>query len=150
MPAWIPPTIDEFKTRFDRDFPYAPDKDPDNIKFVRDTDIQRAIDEGQQSFNSGLFGDQASITTIFLYLAAHTLVVSIRNSGMGLASQAKFPLDSTTAGGISIANNINDKFASQPMFAQYLETGYGKKYLELIYPFTVGNVHISCGTTTFA
>lgn len=148
MSAWVPPTVSEFKARFNRDFPYAPVSDPDNIDFVTDADIQLAINEGQISFNSSIFGD--STTPIFMYLAAHCLVTSIRNSGMGLASQAKFALNSTSVGGVSIDNNINEMFASNPMFSQYLETGYGKKYLQMIYPYTVGNVRISLGTTTFS
>lgn len=146
--SWTAPTVSEFKARFNRDFPYAPDTDPNNLDFVTDNDIQQAINEGQISFNSGIFGDNA--TPIFMYLAAHCLVVSIRNSGMGLASQAKFPLQSSSVGSVSISNDINERFSKEPMFAQYLETGYGKKYLQLSYPYTVGNVNISCGTTTFS
>ncbi|RTL04660.1 DUF4054 domain-containing protein [Candidatus Dependentiae bacterium] len=146
--AWIPPTVAEFKARFNRDFPYAPESDPTNINYVCDSDIQTAINEAQINFNSGLFGDYA--TPIFMYAAAHALVISIRNSGMGLASQAKFALESTSAGGISISNNINDRFAGDPLFSEYLQSGYGKKYLDLVYPFTIGNVVVNCGTTTFS
>ncbi len=146
--SWTAPTVTEFKERFRRDFPYAPATAPDDLNYVCDLDIDTAIGEAQIDFNPGLFGD--ATTPIFMYLAAHTLVVSIRNSSMGLASQAKFAFNSTSVGGVSISNNINDRFASDPMFSGYLETGYGKKYLELVYPYTVGNIVTTKGTTTAA
>lgn len=148
MSTWNPPSVQDFKDQFFRDFPYAPDSDADNIDFVTDRDINNAITEALNNFSSTLFGD--STTIIFLYLTAHLMVCNIRNSSMGLSSQAKFPLESTSVGGVSIANNINERFSSDPIFAGYLTTGYGKKYLDLVYPFTIGNVGISCGRTTAA
>ncbi len=148
MGSWTAPTVEEFKAQFFRDFPYAPDTDPDNTDYVTDQDITNAINEAIINFSCSLFG--ASTTYIFLYLAAHVMVSNIRNSSMGLNSQAKFPLESSSVGGVSIANNINERFASDPIFSNYLTTGYGKKYLELVYPYTVGNVGISCGRTTAA
>lgn len=149
MASWQPPTVADFKARWNRDFPYAPAEDPDNLKFVCNTDIQRAIDEALVNFSTWLFGDNT--TLIFMWLAAHYLVVNIRNSGMGLASQSKFALNSTSVGGVNINNNINDRFAGDPMFAQYLTTGYGQQYLQLVYPYTVGaGVNVVKGTTTFA
>jgi len=146
--SWTLPTVAIFKTQFYRDFPYAPDSDSSNLDYVIDLDITNAINEAFTNFNYSLFGDQA--VTIFLYLAAHTLVTNIRNSSMGLSSLAKFALESSSVGGVSISNNINDKFAGDPAFSGYLTTGYGKKYLDLVYPYTVGNVGISCGITTAA
>jgi hypothetical protein len=144
--SWTAPTVAQFKAQFYRDFPYAPATDLQNLDYVIDQDITNAITEALQNFNCALFGDNTTI--IFLYLAAHTLVSNIRNSSMGLSSQAKFPLESSSVGGVSIANNINERFASDPIFAGYLTTGYGKKYLDLVYPYTIGNVGISCGITT--
>lgn len=146
--SWTPPTVAEFKANFYRDFPYAPDSDPNNLNFVTNTDIQNAINQGQANFNCTLFGTQT--TPIFMYLAAHTLVLAIRNAQMGLNSQAKFPLNSSSVGSVSISNNINEVFANDPMFAGYLKTGYGQIYLDMVYPFTIGRVEIDCGRTTFA
>lgn len=144
--SWTAPTIAEFKTKFYRDFSYAPDSDPDNLDYIIDQDIQNAIDEAQLNFNTDMFGDLT--TPIFMQLAAHFLVENIRNSSMGLSSQAKFPLDSSSVGGVSISNNINERFKDDPLFSSYLTTGYGKKYLTMVYPFTIGNVNVSCGWTT--
>lgn len=144
----IAPTVALFKTQFFRDFPYAPAEDPTNLDYVTDTDITNAINEALLNFNDSLFGDLS--LTVFMYLAAHILVMNIRNSSMGLSSLAKFALDSTSVGGVSISNNINDQFKNDPLFSSFLTTGYGKKYLDLVYPFTVGNVGTSCGRTTAA
>ncbi len=146
--SWTPPTVAEFKANFFRDFSYAPSTDPNNLNYITDTDIQNAINQGQGNFSCTLFGTQT--TPIFMNLAAHTLVLNIRNSSMGLNSQARFPLNSSSVGSVSISNNINEVFANDPMFAQYLKTGYGQLYLEAIYPYTIGNVDINCGRTTFA
>ncbi len=146
--SWKPPTVAEFKAQFVRDFPYAPTSAPNDINYILDSDIQSAINEAQVNFNIYLFG--ANTTIIFMYLAAHTMVMNIRNSSMGLNSQAKFPLESSSVGSVSITNNINDQFASDPSFSGFLKTGYGQKYLDMVYPYTIGNVQTDLGRTTFA
>ncbi len=146
--SWTAPTATEFKAQFVRDFPYAPAADPTNLEYITDSDITAAINQAQINFNSGLFGDNATI--IFMFLAAHTLIMNIRNSSMGLSSQAKFALNSSSVGGVSISNNINEQFANDPLFSGYLQTGHGKVYLDMVYPYTIGNVGISCGRTTDA
>lgn len=146
--AFTPPTIAQFKAQFVRDFPYAPPTDAGNLSYVTDVDIQSALNEAGYNFNDGLFSDMSTI--IYLYLSAHMLVVNIQNASKGLASQARFPLLSTGVGSVNLSNNIPELFQNSPMFNGFLKTGYGQKYLDLVYPFTIGNVGISCGTTTFA
>ncbi len=148
MSAWTPPTVAEFKAQFVRDFPYAPASAPDDLKFVTNADVQSAINTAQVNFNTCLFG--ANTTIIFMYLAAHVLVLALRNSSQGLNSQAKFALESSSVGSVSITNNINEQFANDPIFSGYLKTGYGQVYLDMVYPYTIGNVDISCGRTTYA
>lgn len=129
------PAVTDFQTFFFRDFPYAPNNDP-SLKYIQSQDIQNAINEAAIDFNDGLFGDSATI--LFMYLAAHCMVENIRNSSMGLNSQAKFPLENSSVGGVSISNSICARFADDANFARFLTTGYGKKYLTLAYPYTVG------------
>lgn len=145
---WTPPTVAEFKAFFFRDFPYAPADAQTDLSLVVDQDIQNAINLGQVDFNAGLFG--ANTTLVFMYLAAHNLVINLRNSSAGLNSQAKFALDSMSVGSVSLSYNINELFAKDPFFSGFLKTGYGQKYLDLVYPYTVGNVKTAIGTTTFA
>lgn len=153
-PIYTPPTVAQFKSQFFRDFPYAPaplnvSTDPEVLcKYVVDLDIQNAINLAQANFNWCLFGNQS--LTINLYLCAHIMVTNIRTSSAGLGSIAKFPMDSSSVGGISITNNINERFQNDPLFSGYLTTGYGKIYLDMVYPFTIGNVQISRGHTSYA
>ena len=143
--SWTPPQIADFQTQFFRDFPYAPAGDA-SLKYVQSQDIQNAINEAVIDFNPCLFGSDA--TTIFMYLAAYMLVANLRNSGMGLGSLPKFPLESSSVGGVSISNSIVARFKDDANFAKYLLNGYGQKYLTLAYPYTIGGVSYTPGTVT--
>lgn len=146
--AWTAPTEEEFKTFFVRDFAYAPEDDPDNIEYIVDADITRAISDAQMDFNESLFGEDAQITNAFMYLAAFHLVSNLQNSAMGLNAQAKFPIQSTSAGGVSVNYQIPEKYLKNPVIAAYAQNGYGLKYLSFALPKAVGNVEMSEGTTT--
>lgn len=135
---WVPPTVAQFQAQFFRDFPYAPVvqgvTDP-SLKYVQSQDIQNAINMACGDFNPQ-YG--ANTTLIFLFLAAHYMVLTLRNSAMGLNSQATFPVDSATVGSVSTVNNITEKFKTDPNFNKYITTGYGQIYLDMVYPYTIG------------
>jgi hypothetical protein len=133
--SWTTPTVADFKVYFARDFDFAPSDDASNLKYVTDTDITRAIAEALLSFNETLFSDPVPP---FLYLVAYSLVVNIQNSSKGLSSQAKFPISSTSVGGVSISYQIPDRYAKDPIIQQYAKNGYGMKYLEYALPALVG------------
>ena len=151
---WSPPTVAVFQAQFFRDFKYAPPDlfnltGPEVInKYIVSQDIQNALNLALMDFNPQ-YGTYNTI--VFLYLSAHYMVMNIRNSSMGLNSQAKFMLESSSVGGVSIVNNINELFAKDPNFSKYLTTGYGQIYLDMVYPFTVGGgLGIVPGTITSA
>lgn len=144
--SWTPPTVAQFQAQFFRDFPYAPTGDA-SLKYVQPQDITNAINEANIDFNPSLFGGDA--VTIFMYLAAYMLVDNIRNSSMGLGSLAKFPLENSNVGGVSINNSIVARFKDDANFAKYLTNGYGRKYLTLAYPYTIGGVGYLPGTDTY-
>ena len=135
---WVPPTVAQFQAQFFRDFPYAPvvagQTDP-CLDYVQPQDIQNAINMAAGDFNPR-YG--ANTTLIFLFLAAHYMVLTLRNSAMGLNSQAKFPLESSTVSGVSTVNNITQKFKDDANLNKYLTTGYGQIYLDMVYPYTIG------------
>ena len=135
---WVVPTVAQFQTQFFRDWEYAPVvqgvTDP-SLKYIQNQDIQNAINIAVNDFNPQ-YGPNN--TVVFLYLAAHYMVMGLRNSSMGLNSQAKFPQDSATVGGVTVSNNIVERFANDANFAKYLTTGYGQLYLSMVYPYTVG------------
>lgn len=146
--SWTAPTASEFKAFFARDFNFAGESDPNNLDFITNADITRAIDEALINFNEGLYGTEAQVTNVFMYLAAFMLVVNIQNSMKGLASQSKFPISSTNVGSVSVAYSLPEMYAKDPRLSGFLKNGYGLKYLELSMPFLVGNVGVAEGTTT--
>ncbi len=150
-PTWIPPTVADFKTFFNRDFPYAGPQTPaTDLDFVQPADITKAISEGQINFSPGMFDNNGQSTTVFMYLAAFYLVENLKASAKGLASQANFPLTAIAAGGVSVAMTPPDKFLSNPTYAMFTRNGYGLTYLSFVYPHTIGAMRIAPGTTTFS
>lgn len=131
--SFVVPTVAQFQAQFFRDFSYAPLGDP-SLKYVQNQDIQNAINIAAGDFNPQ-YG--SNTTVIFLWLAAHYMVLSLRNSSMGLNSQAKFPLASSSVGSVSTVNNISEVLSKDPNYAKYLKTGYGQIYLDMVYPYTI-------------
>lgn len=147
--SWTSPTVTEFKSFFVRDFNFAPASDPDNTDYVMNSDITKAINEGLINFNAGLFGTDDQVTNVFMYLAAFCLVRNIQNSAKGLSSQSKFPINSKSVGSVSVSYSIPEKYANDPFLSQFLQNGYGARYLELALPYTIGGgIGIKEGTTT--
>jgi hypothetical protein len=144
---WTQPTPAEFKSYFLRDFPYAPSSDPNSLKYITDGDISKAIGEALFNFNSGL-GSESQATVMFMYLAAHYLVLNIRMSSKGLDSQADLLAQSKSVGSVSVGYQIPDKIAKNPVFAAYMTTAYGAKYLELAMKYLIGRASVATGTTT--
>ncbi len=136
------PTVADFKAKFDRDFPYG-----NTNQNVKDTDIQKALDEASISFNEALFGVQANYSLCYLYLSAHIMVENLRNSSQGIAGSFAWLEASKSAGPVSQSFTIPQHILDNPLLAMYSKTTYGAKYLELMLPMLVGQVIISCGRT---
>jgi hypothetical protein len=130
-----PITIADFKSYFTRDFAFAPADDDDNLDYIIDADITRAISEALLNFNDTLFQDPSAP---FAYLVAFHLVSNLQNSAKGISSQSKFPISSESVGGVSITFQIPERFNKDPIIQQYAQNGYGKKYLEFALPALVG------------
>ena len=143
MSCFVPPTIAQFQSQFFRDFPYAPPEvfnqnppDPELLKkWVFAVDVQNAMNMANADFNPQYAENNA---LIFNLLAAHYLVESMRASSMGLNSQAKFALESSAVGGVSIANAVWAWAKDNPQLAKYLTNKHGQNYLSLVYPYTIG------------
>jgi hypothetical protein len=148
--AWTAPTITEFKTYFSRDFNFATDHDePENEEYVLDADVIKALTEAGINFNDSLYGSDAQVTAVFMYLVAFHLVVNLQNSAKGISSQSKFPISSNSVGGVAISFQIPERFSKDASLNQYMTNGYGMKYLSLALPFLVGNIGLIEGTTTW-
>ena len=147
--AWTQPTVAEFKTYFARDFNFAPVNDPDNIDlYIVDADVTKAINEALINFNTELYGTDDQITSAFMYLAAFHMVVNLQNSSKGIASQSKFPISSNSVGGVSVNYLIPERYSRDPYLSQFVQNGYGMKYLAITIPFLVGAMEFLEGTTT--
>lgn len=150
--AFTQPTTDDFKERFDRDFPYAvPAGEPSlgddtNLKAVRDADINRAFTGASLNFNCGLFATQATYQEAYLNLAAHVLCRNLLASTQGLQGQFPWLNAMKSAGGVSSSAVIPDRIKNSPFLASLSLTRYGAAYLEYIMPYLVGNAGL-VGTT---
>ena len=141
VPAWTPPSVNDFKAFFFRDFPYLPENtvsDPED--YVQPQDITNAIALALVNFNPGLFGANSQITTVFLYLAAFYLVQNLSVSAKGIAAQLNFPTASSGVGGVNIAFTVPEKITKSPFLSVYTTNAYGMAYLSLVLQQTIGNV----------
>lgn len=143
--SWTPPVYTDFRNFFARDFYFAQDSDPDNLDFVTINDINRAIAEAQINFNMALYGSDANITNVFMYLAAFCLVRNIQNSTKGLSSQSRFPISSNSVGGVSISFDIPEAYKRDPFISSLTVNGYGMRFLEFTLPYLTGNAFVVCG-----
>ncbi len=108
--------------------------------YILDADIEKAFAEAKVNFNQALFSTDEEITLAFLYLAAHFLVIDIRNSSQGVNSKGNYNAQSQTVGNVSESLYIPDKIANNSIFQMYTTTGYGMKYINLVAPRLVGRV----------
>ncbi|MEZ5691189.1 MAG: DUF4054 domain-containing protein [Rickettsiales bacterium] len=134
--------VSDFKARFDRDFEYG-----DTISLVKDSDIERALDEALLFFNKSLYQSENAIKSAFLYLAAHILVINLRNASNSLEESASFPVSSHSAGSVSESFSIPQKYINDPILSGYTQTNYGMKFLAITLPALTGNVAAISGGT---
>lgn len=144
------PGIGGFKSRFDRDFPYEPaqmDMESDNMEYVRDTDISRAINSASFHINHGLFEDQSNFTEAFLLLSAHYLVMNLRAGAQGIRGGFAWLESSKSVGSVSTGVHIPPRIANNPRYSALCGTSYGGQYLMMIYPLLTGAVFSASGGT---
>lgn len=116
--------------------------------YIQDTDIMRAFKEANVNFNAGLFGDDNTIKMVFLYLAAHYLVIDLNNAMNPLAMGFMGFTQSKSVGSVSESYAVPQWMLNNAILSQYAQTGYGRKYLSLIQPYLVGNIIFIPGRTT--
>ncbi len=75
-------------------------------------------------------------------MTAHLLVLSLQNAG-GLSAPSSFQgagssgggtIESKTVGSVSVTYAIPDRVKNSPILGQYMRTGYGQKYLQMLAP----------------
>lgn len=117
--------------------------------YIQDADIMRAFKEANVNFNAALFGDNDTIKMVFLYLAAHYLVIDLNNAMNPLAMGFMGFTQSKSVGSVSESFAVPQWMLNNAILSQYAQTGYGRKYLSLIQPYLVGNIIFVPGRTTY-
>lgn len=118
----------------------------DYYNYINDTDIEKALLEQEAMLPVARF-DNVTLAMAQKYLTAHCLCNDIKTSNAGLASQISFPVQSKSAGSISTSYGIPEGFMKKEIYAFYLTSQYGLKYLALLIPRIKGNIAIAYGWT---
>jgi hypothetical protein len=141
--AYTIPTVADFKAYFTRDFPYGV-----TDATVKDTDIQRAIDEALCFMNQCLGDTQACFNTLFLNLTAHFMVTNLQASSSGVNSCGNIGIQSSrSVGSVSESLSIPQRILDNPEYAWLTTTAYGTKFLMMVLPQLSGQVYTVCGRT---
>lgn len=128
--SYTEPNIADFKTYFERDFPFG----TDISQHVLDADLTRARKETKNYIAHDLFEDQDVFDAAFLNLMAHNLVINLKNSAMGIKNQGEWMTTSKSVGSVSTSQQLPQAVIDDPQFAWYSKTGYGINYLSLVLP----------------
>ena len=146
---WINEFVTLFKKHFARDFNYLsnhPDTD-EPLEYVSDEDIIRALYEALPIFPLDIFEDMQIRILALLYLTAHFLCQDFKNAQQGLSSTGSYPVTSKTVRNVSEAYTLPTWITQNPILSYIAETGYGKKYLALYWPRTIGRIRVVGGWT---
>lgn len=147
-----PATLEDFKTRFARDFKYGKGTDT-----VMDADIANAMQDAMRVFNPRLFS-VADGWLGFLYLSAHFVRINIEASGglsaetegLGVENQAEQVLSGAGAAGVNKNYVEPPEWVKRiPLFQQLWLTTYGQKYVAMAQPKLIGNVSVVAGPSDF-
>lgn len=117
--------------------------------YIQDSDIMRAFEEANVNFNNDLFKDCGTAKMVYLYLAAHYLVIDLNNASNPLALGLMGFTQSKSVGSVSESYGIPTWVTNSRSLGLYAQTGYGRKYLSLILPYLTGNFIFTRGRTTY-
>lgn len=117
--------------------------------YITTNDIQKAINEAFANCNTRFGNTDNEKIMIFMYLIAFYLVVDTNNANAGLSSNYLGISQSKSVGDVSESYAIPDFISNNPLYAIYMQNGYGMKYISLIAPYLAITVRFSVGRTTF-
>lgn len=146
---WVTEFIALFKSHFNRDFNYLSDHTgtDEPLEYVSDDDIVRALHEALAIFPSDIFDTLEIKELALLYLTAHFLCQDFKNAQQGVNSTGSYPVTSKTVRNVSEAYTLPTWITQNPVLSYIAETGYGKKYLALYWPRTIGRIRVVGGWT---
>ncbi len=143
-------TIADFRSRFVRDFDYAPAGAAIQPcqDLIYDADIEKAYGMASILFPTGLWSNDTEFKTAYLLLSAHCMVTDIQTAAGGIASTGLNPTASRSVGAVSESYDMPDWATKSRTLAPYLATRYGQQYLMLLKPRMIGGFAVAAGATT--
>lgn len=117
--------------------------------YIQDSDIERAFLEAKLNFNPSFWKNDETAIMVFLYLAAHYLVIDLNNASNPLGMGFMGFTQSKSVGSVSESYGIPQWMLNNQILSQFATTGYGRKYLSLIQPYLIGNIILTPGRTTY-
>jgi hypothetical protein len=148
MPSY-PPQASDFQAYFTREFVYGSGGD-----FVTANDINRALAEALPLVNQGLLDTLGEQITMYLYAAAHFLVMNIQGAGglsavprgRGVRDNAEAVIVTKSVGQVSVTYQVPPTWIQNSMtLLPFFRTNFGQRYLQMIGPRVVGNAMVACG-----
>ena len=103
--------------------------------YISESDIQRAFAEAKTVFPLNLMPDNATAKLLYLYLTAHYLVIDINNALNSLSMGFQGFTQSKSVGSVSESYGIPQWILNNPVYGQFAQTGFGRKYLSLLMPY---------------
>jgi hypothetical protein len=134
--AYLNPSVDDFKTRFVRDFPFGTVAESQ----VTDNDITIAMEAAIAFINPNLFQSQQFYTQNILLLSAHYLCMNLQASGQGMSGSFNWQEVGKGAGSVSQSFAIPDRILENPQYAWLSKTFYGAQFLFNILPALCGQM----------
>lgn len=141
----LPPAVVNvagFKLQFTRDWTYGKGKES-----VTDGDIQRGLNEAAEFFNPSFF-DTQSTPIAYYYAAAHLMVLNVQAAGglsaiprnLGTKNRNSGVVTNKSAGQLSIQYGVSQSLIEDAILGQFMETSYGRRYLQMVSGHTPGHV----------
>lgn len=103
--------------------------------YISDTDIERAFEEAKSVFPASIFHGCNTVRMIYLYLAAHFLVIDINNAQNPFIMGYIGMTQSKSVGSVSESYGIPAWVQNDLQLGAYAQTGFGRKYLQLMLPY---------------
>lgn len=119
------------------------------VDWILDSDILRAMGEAAFKFNSGLVPNEEKRKIIALYLTAFFVAYDRQMANSGLnSSSSSGPVRSRTVGKMSVSYMESKLFEKHPSYEFFARNQYGIKAFNLLLPYLRGNVLVLNGRPT--
>lgn len=128
---------------------YAWDETDEDVDYILDSEIERAMGEALFKFNPGLVPNEEKRKIISLYLTAFFVAYDRQMANAGLnSSSSAGPVVSRTVGKMSVTYMQSTLFNKHPSYEFFAKNQYGIKAFNLLLPYLRGNVLVLRGGPT--